>query len=75
MEDEFSITVRCLFCKAPLQAEESAEFSSGDMIKCDSCGELNDYDSVVDVAKEEAMERVKANVESEIKDIFKDTLK
>jgi len=40
MDSEFKITVLCLFCQAPLQADENAEYESGDMIKCDSCGEL-----------------------------------
>jgi phage FluMu protein Com len=75
MDEEFKITVRCLFCQAPLQAEEGADFSSGDMIKCQSCGELNDYDSVVDVAKEEGVEKVKTELENELKKSLKGLFK
>lgn len=66
MDSEFKITVLCLFCQAPLQADENAEYESGDMIKCDSCGELNDYDSVIEVAKEKAIDKVKSQVEAEL---------
>lgn len=75
MDSEFKITALCLFCQAPLQAEEYAELNSGDLIKCESCGELNDYNSVIEVAKEKGVEKVKSQVEAElektIKNIFK----
>lgn len=67
MDSEFKITALCLFCQAPLEADESAELESGDMIKCNSCGELNDYDSVIEVAKEKGVEKVKSEVEAELK--------
>jgi len=54
MEENFTIEVLCLFCHSTLTADEDMEFESGDLIKCNSCGEMNDYDSVVEVAKEKA---------------------
>ena len=66
MKRQFSVTVVCLFCGSPLQEEEGKEFESGDMIKCSNCGELNDYDSVVDVAVEKGTEIVADEVMAEV---------
>ena len=75
MDNEFKITALCLFCQAPLQAKEGASFESGDMIKCELCGELNDYDSVVEVAKEKGVEKVKSQIEAELKKSLKGLFK
>lgn len=75
MDSEFRITVLCLFCQEPLQADENAEFESGDMIKCGSCGELNDYDSLIGVAKEMGIEKVKSQVEDELRKTMKKLFK
>ena len=67
MKDKsFSITLRCLFCDAPLQGEMDKDYQSGDMIECQNCAESNDYDSLFDVAKEEGIEKVKKSLESDI---------
>jgi ASC-1-like (ASCH) protein len=71
MDSKFKITLLCLFCHSALQGDKNAEFESGDMIKCVSCGELNDYDSVIEVAKEKGIEKVKSQVEAELKKLFK----
>lgn len=75
MDSEFTITALCLFCQAPLVTDEEAEFKSGDLIECKSCGEQNDYDSVLEIAKEKGLEKVKtqfdAELEKSIKKIFK----
>ena len=70
MSSEFKITALCLFCDMPLQADENTAFNSGDMIKCESCGELNDYYSVVEVAKEKGIEQVKSQVQTEVTNVF-----
>ncbi len=75
MDSEFEITVLCLFCQVPLQAEENSQFESGDLIKCESCGEQNDYDSVIEVAKEQGIDRVKSQVEGELKKTMKNLFK
>lgn len=75
MDEEFKITALCLFCQTPLEAEDGAEFSSGDMIKCNACGESNDYDSVIEVAKEKGVEKVKTELEAELKKSFKGLFK
>ena len=71
MDPKFLITVLCLFCSAPLQAGEGAKFESGDMIKCSSCGELNDYDSVIEVAKEKGIGIAKDHVREELNKTIK----
>jgi len=45
------------------------------MIKCSACGELNDYDSVLDIAKEKGVELVKDDLEKELKSKFKNLFK
>ena len=75
MDSEFKITALCLFCLAPLKAEQYVEFESGDLIKCNSCGELNNYDSVIEVAKDKGFQRIKSQVESKLKKTMKKLLK
>ena len=48
--DKISITLDCLFCGEPLEGTDDVSYSSGDLIKCQKCGEGNDYDSVIEVA-------------------------
>ena len=71
----FTIQLKCLFCDCPLEDDKSHEFSSGDMLKCQNCNELNDYDALIVVAKEEgteiATEYAKAEIEKAFKDVFK----
>ena len=75
MDQEYKIDVECLFCKAPLQVEEGVESSSGDLIKCSSCGEMNDYDSALEVAKEKGLKVVKADFEKEVEKMMKGLFK
>ncbi len=75
MKDQFTVDAVCLFCGTTLQAEENAEFESGDMIKCESCGEMNDYDSVVEVAAEKGTVIVADEVMSQISKTLKKTFK
>lgn len=65
--EQIQITLLCLFCGAPLEGPEDAEYASGDMIKCNNCEELNDYDSVIEVAKEKGIEQLSADVEEHFK--------
>lgn len=68
------ITLVCLFCGADLKGPEDARYSSGDLIKCSECGEHNDYDSVLEVAKDKGIAQAKHDLEgylkNEIKNIF-----
>lgn len=71
----FEVTLVCLFCGAPLKGPEDAEYFSGDLIECRQCGEQNDYDSVLEVAKEKGMEHVKETAEEQLRNKFKDLFK
>ena len=75
MDDEFVIEVLCLFCHKPLKENEAVMLNSGDLIKCESCGELNDYDSVINIAKEkgvnEANKQIKKELDNMMNNLFK----
>lgn len=72
---DFRVDLRCLFCGCALEGPEDAEYHPGDLIKCAKCGEGNDYDSVLDVAKEEGMARVKDVVQERLQETFRDLFK
>ncbi|AJJ54678.1 hypothetical protein BZ17_648 [Yersinia pseudotuberculosis IP 32953] len=65
------VSLHCLFCKSELKGPGDAKFQSGDLIECIACGEQNDFESVMAVAKEEGLKLAKAHVNSIIKNIFK----
>ena len=75
MEDNYTINLKFFFCDSSLKGPEEQEYRSGDMIRCSECGELNDYDSLLDVAKEEAVSVVTKDTQKEldrtIKKLFK----
>jgi hypothetical protein len=75
MDESYTIEVVCLFCDSALQAEEGKEHMSGDLIKCHECGELNDYDSALDIAKAKGVNVVKEEfskeIEAKLKNLFK----
>lgn len=71
------VALRCLFCDAAFTDKdaEKKEPKSGDLITCAACGQGNDYDSVLEVAKEkgtaEMTKIVKKKFEEELKKLFK----
>jgi hypothetical protein len=71
----FSVPLVCLFCGSLLEGKTDAEYASGDLIKCLHCGEENDYDSLISVAKEKGLKQAKKMVQVEIKRTFKDIFK
>lgn len=76
MEDkEIHIMLKCLFCGCNLKGETEKKYQSGDMLKCQECGELNDYDSLIEVAVEEgkasAVDYAKEEVAKMLKGLFK----
>ena len=66
MKQELSVDLLCLFCQQQLRGENNKSYKSGDTIKCDSCGELNDYDRVIEVAQKKAVELIKSQTEGEM---------
>lgn len=69
MED-FTVALTCLFCDAVLQGDNDLEFT-GDLIKCQNCGQENDYNSLIEAAKEKALEKAKHEIELSLKHILK----
>lgn len=53
---KFKIEIKCLFCDAVLSGKANKKYESGDMLKCQNCQELNDYDSLLSVVEEEEAE-------------------
>lgn len=45
------LTLKCLFCNCNLEWDTEKEYLSGDMVKCQACGELNDYDALEEVKR------------------------
>jgi len=72
MEDKtFTVSLKCLFCGCPLEGDTNKEYSSGDMLKCQNCEELNDYDALMDVAADEGESLVTNYANSEIDKMLK----
>ncbi|MBN28042.1 MAG: hypothetical protein CL578_23790 [Alteromonadaceae bacterium] len=76
MEDKsFEVSLNCLFCDSPLAGDTEKELNSGDLIECTECHELNDYDSVreiaIDKGKEQIVEYAKNEIQKSIKKLFK----
>tara|TARA_B100000700_G_scaffold1794_1_gene2212 strand:+ start:5399 stop:5629 length:231 start_codon:yes stop_codon:yes gene_type:complete len=72
---EFTIPLKCLFCDCELQGDLEKEFSSGDMLQCQECGELNDYDALIDVAADESKELAQKYAIAEIEKMLKKAFK
>ena len=71
MKETYTITLLCVFCDAPLQGEDDKEYQSGDLVKCNECGEENDYDSIFEIAKEKGIELVQEEALKTLNQVFK----
>ncbi len=71
MKETYTVTLLCVFCDAPLQDENGKEYQAGELIKCDSCGEDNDYGSVYEIAKDKGLQLVEEEVLKTINQAFK----
>jgi hypothetical protein len=72
---QFKVSLKCLFCDCELQGNTEKEFSSGDMLECQECGELNDYDALIDVAADERKEIAAKYAKEEIEKMLKKAFK
>lgn len=72
---QFKVSLKCLFCDCELQGNTEKEFSSGDMLECQECGELNDYDALIDVAADEGKEIAAKYAKEEIEKMLKKAFK
>ncbi|MEA5489455.1 MULTISPECIES: hypothetical protein [Pseudanabaena] len=70
---EISVNLKCLFCNSPVEKlkVKGTMLNSGDLFKCSQCGESNDYDSVLEVAKAEAKTMIKSSIHEVLKKQFK----
>jgi len=71
MEEE--IKMLCLFCKSD-QFElpgRDCQPSCAEMVKCATCGRLNDYTSMLKVVEEKAVRRVEEEAERVIEKALK----
>lgn len=69
--DDFTVDLKCLFCSDALIGSENQEYNENDLIACQSCGEKNHYESLIEVATSEAIHQVKSELESKLSKIFK----
>lgn len=61
-----NVALKCLFCDEVLQGSVDAEYASGDLIECLACGEGNDFDSVIEIAKQEGIEDAKDEIRDKL---------
>jgi hypothetical protein len=71
----FEISLKCLFCDCNLEGNTEKEYASGDMLKCQSCGEFNDYDALMEVAIDEGKLCAEQYAKDEITKILKNAFK
>jgi phage FluMu protein Com len=69
-DDNFTVVLRCLFCECPLEGESGQTYVSGDLIRCQNCNEINDYESLLDVAAEEGLTIVQAHLDDHLEKTF-----
>jgi len=67
------VSLKCLFCDLVLDVDEKIvdNVKSGDQVKCNHCGEVNDFDSMVKVAEEELAILVEKAIEESLGKLFK----
>lgn len=72
MEDKtFAVELKCLFCDCILEGDTEKEYTSGDLLKCQECGEFNDYDSLIEIAIDEGKAKATEYAQEEIQKMFK----
>ncbi len=71
----FTIGLKCFFCDCILEGDSEKDFSSGDMLRCQHCHELNDYDVLIDIAAKKGKEIIADHAQQEIEKILKKAFK
>ena len=66
MDNEISVDLLCLSCHAQLRGEPGRTYQSGDTVKCDACGALNDYDRVIEAAQQEVARQIRERAGGEM---------
>ena len=67
------VSLKCLFCGLVLDVDEKIadNLKSGDQVKCNHCGESNDFDSMVKVAEEEIVILAEKAIKESLGKLFK----
>lgn len=73
MEDKtYTVTLKCIFCgSTQFEFDENKPPKEGEMIKCDNCGQLNDFSAIKNLCVNKKVEGIKEEYISEIKNMFK----
>ncbi|MCL2915739.1 hypothetical protein L2725_18450 [Shewanella corallii] len=71
----FTVELKCFFCDCSLEGVAEKEYVSGDMLECQNCHDLNDYDALIDVAAEEGKNLVADYAQQEIEKMLKKAFK
>jgi len=69
-----TVSLKCLFCGLiidDVEEKEALTLKSGDLLKCNHCSELNDFDSMFRVAEEEALKLTEEAVKKSLGKFFK----
>ncbi|PLX67088.1 MAG: hypothetical protein C0603_10525 [Denitrovibrio sp.] len=73
MEESTKVSLQCFFCFSDqfVLPDEGKAILSGDLVECANCGRLNDYDSLMRVAKRKGIEWVEEQVQEMVDDFTK----
>lgn len=71
MKEKFNL--KCLFCGSTnFKLAHEGEFpKEGEMVECAECGRENDVSSLINLAKQEAIDKAKEELSQKLKNIFK----
>ena len=66
------VSLKCLFCGLVLDVDQEIadNIKSGDQVKCNHCGESNDFDSIVKVAEEEVVISAEKDIKESLGKFF-----
>ena len=71
------VPLQCVFCKSNLTYNTENPYKYGDIIKCQNCGKMNDFNSVMKIAINKGKEKIKDEainfVKKELQKTFKNT--
>ncbi len=73
MEEKTELQLHCLFCFSTnfVLPDEGYQPKSGELVKCSNCGRMNDYDSLMRIAKKKGKEWAEEQAKKLMKDFKK----
>jgi hypothetical protein len=77
MEEPTELKLHCLFCSSTSFNLPDDDYSPKprERIQCTNCGKMNDYDSLMRIAKRKGMEWAEAQAKKEIEKFKKNLVK